>query len=188
MRDKFKGLLDPVDPRSPPQKPSPELQEWGWNTSVLSLFTATASGTNEFMKQRQAPVRVPPHLPPALHDIYFRNQQSGRVAKVASRALAGYLYGMVFGSMFYGIDILAGIGRDKRDAWNTALAGCSSGCFFGALLPGTPAFRMSRACLGSAAGTLLGGFVGYLSHDLVQSLDNHTDRQKVPCDSRSQRE
>jgi hypothetical protein len=120
--------------------------------------------------------KPPPSAPAvstALHDMFLRNQQSARVAKVANRALWSGCYAMAFGTMFYGSEAACGIARDiPADKWNTTVGGIAAGTLAGGLLPGPLSFKVSRAGLGCLAGGIVGLTVGYLTHDLAPSLQN----------------
>lgn len=167
----FSGLFEPVDPSGPPIVAPPAVKEWAWNTSVLTIFTSAFMALQEYQRQQVDPLRVPQHLPPALHDMFLRNQQSARVAKVANKALWSGCYAMAFGSMFYGSEAICGIARDQpADKWNTAVGGIAAGTLAGGMLPGPPLFKLTRAGLGCLAGGVAGLTVGYLTHDLLPSL------------------
>ena len=170
LRNKFSGLFDPVDPRAPPPEPPQELKKWAWDVSAVVMMVMTYSGFLEFQKLRAEPIVIPKELPPALHDMYLRNHQSGQVSKVASRALVGGWHALVFGGLFYGIDTVSAIARDEQDLANTALSGLVTGSLYGAMIPGNFIFRTSRMLLGGAIGIAAGSAVGYLQHDLTESL------------------
>jgi hypothetical protein len=171
LAKKCQGLFDPVDPRGRPPETPDELKEWTFNVSAVVTVCMAYSGAQEYRHLNQEPVLVPKHLPPALHDIYLRNQQSGRVAKVASRSLAAGWHALLFGGLFFGLDEIAAVARDDHDKSNTALSGLVTGALYGAQLPGGITFKVSRAGLGAAMGALAGVFVGWLHHDIIPSLD-----------------
>lgn len=170
LRSKFSGLLDPVDPRAPPPEPPQELRQWAWDVTAVVTMVMAYSGFLEYQRLRAEPIVIPKELPPALHDMYLRNQQSGRVSKVASRSLVGGWHALVFGGLFYGIDALSAIARDEQDLANTALSGLVTGSVYGVMLPGNLVFRTTRMLLGGAIGIATGSGVGYLQHDLTDRL------------------
>jgi anti-sigma factor RsiW len=180
LQKKFSGLLDPVDPRSPPKDAPEELKKWAMDVSTVVTMVMAYCGLTEYQKLRAEAIVVPKELPPAMHDMYLRNQQSGRTAKIASRALIGGWHALLFGGMFYGIDSLAAIARDAQDVPNTALAGLVTGSVYGALIPGNLAFRATRSLLGGAVGIGTGALVGYLSYSLPQSLGEQEKQKQGP--------
>lgn len=170
LREKFSGLFEPVDARAPPPEPPKELKKWAWDVSAVVTMVMTYSGFLEYQRLRGEPIVIPKELPPALHDMYLRNQQSGQLSKIASRALVGGWHALVFGGLFYGIDTVSAIARDEEDLANAALSGLITGSLYGSLIPGNFVFRTTRMLLGGAIGIAAGSAVGYLQHDLTQSL------------------
>lgn len=171
LRNKFSGLFDKVDARSPPPDAPEELKKWAWDTSAVVTMVMTYCGFVEFQRLRTERIVVPQELPPAMHDMYLRNVESGRTAKIASRALMGGWYALAFGGMFYGIDALSAIARDEKDMANSALAGLMTGSLYGALIPGNLLFRASRSVFGGAVGIGTGAVVGYLTYNLTEQLE-----------------
>jgi hypothetical protein len=163
LKNKFSGLFDRVDARSPPPDAPQELKQWAYDTSAVVTMVMAYCGFIEYQRLRTERIVVPPELPPAMHDMYVRNAQSGRTAKIASRALMGGWYALAFGGMFYGVGALSAIVRDEQDLANGALAGLLTGSLYGALLPGTLAFKATRSMLGGAVGIGAGTMVGYLT-------------------------
>lgn len=172
LSNKFSGLFDKVDARSPPPDAPPELKKWAWDTSAVVMMVMTYSGFSEFQRLRAEPIVVPQQLPPAMHDMYLRNAQSGKTAKIASRALMGGWYALAFGGMFYGIDAVSAIARDEQDIANSALAGLVTGSVYGALIPGSLPFRASRSVFGGAVGIAAGAAVGFLTYNLTEQLES----------------
>lgn len=189
LKNKFSGVFDKVDARSPPPDAPPELKKWAWDTSAVVSMVMTYSGFIEFQRLRTEAIVVPQELPPAMHDMYLRNAQSGRTAKIASRALMGGWYALAFGGMFYGIDALSAIARDELDIANSALAGLVTGSLYGALIPGNLVFRASRSLFGGAVGIGAGTLVGYLTYNLTDQLEGtkeseaSSSRDKPAADS-----
>lgn len=171
LKGKFKGLLDPIDPRTTPSETPDELKQWMFNTSAVITICMACSGAQQLSQLSSEPVAVPKHLPPALHDLYVRNQQSGRIAKIASRALTAGWHALMFGGLFFGLDGLATAAVDQGDKRHTAAGGLLTGGLYGGLLPGTLVFKASRLGLGAAVGGLAGLFVGWLHHDIVPALE-----------------
>lgn len=170
LKNKFSGLFEPVDARAPPTEPPKELKKWAWDVSAVVTMVMAYSGFLEYQRLRGEPIVIPKELPPALHDMYLRNQQSGQVSKIASRTLVGGWHALVFGGLFYGIDAISAIARDEEDLANTALSGLATGSLYGFLIPGNLVFRATRGLFGGAIGIAAGAAVGYLQHDLTQSL------------------
>lgn len=171
LKTKFSGLFDRVDARSPPPDAPEELKKWAWDTSAVVTMVMAYCGFIEYQRIQAEPIVVPRELPPAMHDMYLRNAQSGRTAKIASRALMGGWYALAFGGMFYGIDAVSAIARDSQDVANSSLAGLVTGSIYGALIPGTLQFRASRSVFGAAVGVAAGSVVGYLTYNLTDQLE-----------------
>lgn len=170
LQAKFSGLFEPVDARAPAPEAPKELKNWAWDVSAVVTMVMTYSGFLEYQRLQGEAIVIPKELPPALHDMYLRNQQSGKVSKIASRALVGGWHALVFGGLFYGIDAVSSIARDEEDLANTALSGLITGSLYGSLIPGNFVFRATRTLLGGAIGIAAGACVGYLQHDLTKSL------------------
>ena len=172
----FCSLFEPVDPRAPPPDASPAVKEWMFNVSAVTAVCMAFSGWQESVRLSQQVITPPKHLPPALHDMYVRNQASGRLAKVGTRALAAGWHALLFGGLFYGLDSIIATARDKHGRENTAGGGAATGALYGALLPGSVPFKCSRACLGAAVGGAAGMAVGWLQHDLAPMLEERSQK------------
>jgi hypothetical protein len=169
LQRRFSGWDVAVDPRGPMPRPPDELRTWAINVSAVMVTAMLYSGWQERARQLRHPIRVPADMPAALHDKFVQNQQAGRNAYVAGRAVAGGWYAFAFAGCFYGADALLGTAYDGPRKEFTALSGAAAGGLGGATLPGGLAFRLSRAALGAAVGTAAGYAVGWLQYDLVQA-------------------
>jgi hypothetical protein len=167
----FLSLFDPVDPRAPPPETPPEFKEWMLNVSAVTTICMAYSGWQENIRLQHELVAPPRHLPPALHGMFVRNQQGGHIAKVASKALTAGWHALLFGGLFFGLDGIVAIARDRKGKENTAVGGAVTGTLYGTLLPGGLAFKGSRAALGAVVGSAAGMAVGWLHHDAIPCLE-----------------
>ena len=171
LKARFGWLLDPVDPLAPPPPTPPEFTEWTVNVSAVAMLNMVVAAWREHGRL-QAEITPPPmHLPPALHGMYARNQQSGHLAKVATRAVKSGAHAFAFAGLFFGLDPVLETLRGEPGWLNTLMSGAATGALYGALLPGSAMFRLSRAALGAGAGGAAGAIVGQLNHSVVPALE-----------------
>ena len=167
----YGGLFDRIDPRAPQPDTPKEVKEWMFNVSSVVGMCMAYTGWHENVRLQQDLAPPPRHLPPALHDMYKRNQTGGHMAKVGSKALSAGWHALLFSGLFFGLDDVIAVARGQNSKENTSASGAVTGAMYGMLLPGGLLFKVSRAGLGAAAGSLAGVMVGWLHHHLIPELE-----------------
>jgi hypothetical protein len=171
LKATYGGLLDPIDPRLPQPEPPKEYKDWVFNVSCVVSLCMVYTGWQENIRLQQDVTPPPRHLPPALYDMFKRNQTRDHVAKVGSRAMRAGWHAFLFSGLFFGLDNVIAVARGENHKAHMSASGAATGAIYGALLPGGVWFKFSRAGLGAAAGSLTGILVGWLQHDVLPQVE-----------------
>lgn len=171
LKAAYGPLLEPIDTRQPQPDAPKEFKDWVFNVSCVVSLCMVYTGWHENARLQHDVAPPPRHLPPALHDMYMRKQTGDHLAKVGSRALRGGWHALLFSGLYFGLDNVIAVARGVKSRDNMSASGAVTGALYGALLPGGWWFKVSRAGLGAAAGSLTGLVVGYLQHDVLAELE-----------------
>jgi hypothetical protein len=167
---RFSGLLEPSNPYEPPPDTPPELKQWMVDVSSAMCVCMMLNGWRQHRLAVQQPIQIPAHLPTALHNAFLQSQQNNRLAKVGTAAVVGAWFALRMGGAFYGIDAVGGIAAGQPCKEVSAGSGFITGAVCGGSLSGNIPFKLSRAGLGGAMGTLAGLLHGWITHHVIPSL------------------
>ncbi|KAK9906560.1 hypothetical protein WJX75_004165 [Coccomyxa subellipsoidea] len=158
-----------IEPGDPVPEVPAELKEWAENTAMGSLAGMLYCGGRQFAQNRKEGLYRPPQggLSPAQVARLIAEENTRRLIRLGNETLKGGLRFGALTGLFFGVQLLSSIARDRRDMQDTVNAALVTGGLFGALLPGTPAFRLRSAILGAA----LGGVVAVPASSLQEQVE-----------------
>ncbi|KAL4437449.1 hypothetical protein ABPG75_004588 [Micractinium tetrahymenae] len=152
-----------------------ELKEWAQDTLVAMLAGLLFGGGKRWVDERQAgPPQPPPNAPTKLHAARaIAEANTQRMSRIANASVRGGLHFGGLAAVFYGVQMLSGVYRGRRDFLDAAHGGLAAGAVFGYSLhrsvkAPTPAAR--SIVLGAALGASLGIPFGLLQDKVVSLL------------------
>ncbi|KAL4421905.1 hypothetical protein ABPG77_005189 [Micractinium sp. CCAP 211/92] len=152
-----------------------EFKEWAQDTLVAMLAGLLFGGGKRWVEERQAgPPQPPQDAPTKLHAARaVAEANTQRMSRIANASVRGGLHFGGLAAVFYGVQMLSGVYRGRRDFLDAAHGGLAAGAAFGYSLhrsvkPAAPAAR--SVVLGAALGASLGIPFGLLQDKVVTLL------------------
>ncbi|CAL8462070.1 g1601 [Coccomyxa elongata] len=188
----FRFATSRVEPGDPVPEVPAELKEWAENTAMGTLAGMLYCGGRQFLQNRREGSYKPPQggLSSAQMARLIAEENTRRLIRLGNETLRGGLRFGALTGLFFGVQLLSSIARNKRDMQDTVNAALVTGGLFGSLLPGSSAFRLRSAILGAALGgvvavpaSMLQEQVAKLAPEGTQGAIRHTGLSGGPVPS-----